>query len=453
MYQFVSPSLETELLSHIVHNQAFLEKCIECLSVDKFGSKVLNMIYYEIIEFYKKWGKIPDKNSIRQTFRDTLQEEDYLNIKEFIIKIWDATYPSIPEAVLSEVIGKHKARKLAIAVQRIGELLKEGKTNECDALLANYQAIISGISSEDHFKETEITESLDGVLAEIRNDRDHPKEFKGCPTFIIGIDSVIKGLLPSELGLVLGKTGGYKSTMLINFAANAFISGRKVLFFTIESSPRQYMLNIYSLLFGIDAEKLHELNFNDKELELIKRKMKNIAELHGGKIIFIDAPQGLTCQILQLKIKEAKRKYGHIDICIIDYLGIMELKGTTDYYDWKTISTLSRLVKMIARAENIAIWSAAQQIGDKKNIKEDNEEHSVSDIAFAKSISHNCDLIIKAVDSDQERLMHQLRLYFLKIRRKGKPISPVIFETKMEWMRIDNPSTTKLMENLYKEKK
>jgi len=87
MYQFISPTLETELLSHIVHNKTFLEKCIEILSVDKIGSKVLKMIYFEVTEYYKKWNKTPDKNHIKQKFRDTLVEEDYENVREFINKI------------------------------------------------------------------------------------------------------------------------------------------------------------------------------------------------------------------------------------------------------------------------------------------------------------------------------------------------------------------------------
>lgn len=449
MYQFISPNLETELLSHIIHDQAFLEKCIENLPVDKFGSKVLKMIYFEVVEFYKQWGKIPDKGSIRQKFRDTLTEDDYLNVKEFIAKIWDVTYPSIPAAVLADVTGKHKARKLAIAVKKIGDLLKEGRTAECDGLLANYQEITSGLSFGENFKETEVTESVDGILADIKSDRDHPKEFKGVPTGIVGIDSVIKGVLPEEFLLIVGKTGGYKSTLMINMAAHAFVTGKNVLFFVIESPPKQYMLNIYALLCGIDAEKLHELNFNDEELGYIERKMKLMSKIHGGKLIFIDAPQGLTPTILQNKIREAKRKH-RIDVVFIDYIGIMQLDGaaTVDYYDWKPLAVLSRLTKAIARAEKIPIVSAAQQIGDRKGAAKEEENHDSGDIAFAKAVAHNCDIIVKIVQDQQERLMAQARLYFLKIRRKKKPESPSIFETKMDFMRLDNPSTLKLLSSL-----
>lgn len=449
MYQFVSPTLETELLSHIVHSQSFLERCVEVLPYDRLGSKVLKHVYYEVIEFYKKWGKLPDKTSIRQKFKDTLPDEEYQNVKQFLNNIWDTTYPSVPEATLTEVLGKYKARKLAIAVKKIGDLLREGRTAECDGLLANYNEITSGLGSSENFKLSEVSESVDGVLAEIKEDRDNPKEFKGVPTGIAGIDGVIKGLLPEEFGLVVGKTGGYKSTLMINMAAHAFISGRNVLFFVIESPPKQYMLNIYSLLCGVNAEKLHELSFDDRELDIIEKKMKLMSKISGGKLIFVDAPQGLTPTVLQNKIREAKRKH-KIDIAFVDYMGIMELEGASriDYYDWKPIATLSRLIKAICRAEHIPLWSAAQQIGDKKGAKEEKEEHDSGDIAFAKAVSHNCDVIVKVVQDQQEALMGQMRMYFLKIRRKKKPDSPSIFEAKMEFMRMDNPSTMKLLESL-----
>lgn len=450
MYQFISPVLETELLSHIIHSQAFLEKCLEVMPVDKFGSKVLKLIYFEVMEFYKQWAKIPDKNSILQKFRDTLNEEDYNNILEFVKKIWDISYPSIPEAVLKDALEKHKARKLAIAVKKIGELLKEGRTAECDGLLANYQEITAGNVDNNYFKESDTVNSIDSVLKEIKEDRDHPKEFKGVPTGIIGIDGVIKGILPEEFFLIVGKTGGFKTTLMLNIAAHAFISGKTILFFVVESPPKHYMLNIYSILCGIDAEKLFELTFDDRELETIERKMKLMSKIHGGKLIFIDAPQGLTPTILHNKIREIKRR-NKIDIVFIDYMGIMQLDGssTVDWYDWRPIATLSRLIKAIARAEHLPIVSAAQQIGDKKgSAKEEREEHDSGDIAFAKAISHNCDIIVKIVMDQQEALMNQMRLYFLKIRRKKKPQGPSIFESKLEYMRLDNPSTVKLLEGL-----
>ncbi|MFA5153309.1 MAG: hypothetical protein WC554_12165, partial [Clostridia bacterium] len=183
------------------------------MPVDRLGSRLLKSIYYEILEFYNKWDKIPDKNIIRQKFKDTLSEEEYENVKQFLERIWEKKYDSVPEAVFAEVINKYKARKLAISVEKIGKLLKEGKSSECDAILANYNNIISNISFEENFKEVDIGSSLENTIQEIKKDRDNPKEFKGVPTGIVGIDGIIKGLLPGEMGLIVGKTGGYKSTI------------------------------------------------------------------------------------------------------------------------------------------------------------------------------------------------------------------------------------------------
>lgn len=449
MYQFISPTLETELLSHIVHNQSFLEKCIECLPVDRLGSKVLKSIYFEIWDYYALWGKVPDKNSIEQKFRDSSSEEDFNNIKEFTKKIWDVKYLSIPDAVLKDALAKYKARKLAIAVQKIGNLLKEGRTNECDALLANYTEITSGVNNEGNFKETEIGESLNSVLTELRNERDNPKQFRGIPTKFIGIDAIIKGVLPGELALIVGKTGTYKSTFLTNISVNAFLSGKVVVMFVIESSPKQYLLNIYSYISGINSEKLHETNFTDEEFNEIEKKVNKYAKKCGGKLIFIDAPQGLNTRTLQSQIRKLKKKYKKLDMIVVDYMGIMEnTDSKISFYDWKNLATISKDIKAIARAEDLPVWSAVQEISKKSIGKEENVDDSTDDIAFARAITHNVDICIKVRQDSQQRLMNSACLNFLKIRRAGKPESPIIIETKLSCHRLDNVSTMKVLNSV-----
>lgn len=449
-YEFISPSLEVELLSYCVKRPEDLENIIVKININDFGSDINRTLYFEIIEHYKSFNSIPGKAELLQKIQDKFKEKEIG--KQLVEKIYSINSDSSLNSLISLLKEKRKAREAAEVVRKISNLINDGKITDIDSTLNKF---LEKSYDNSLFNELDFSKDTDILLQKVFSERNNPTKFNGCPTGFQGIDQYIKAIKEEELMLVIAGTGVGKSTFMINVAANAFLMGKKVAFFVIESAPEQYAYNIQSYIAGVEAKKLQESSASDEELLLVNKIMKKANEL-GGKIIFVDAPQNLTPSNLQMKIRELKRKYGVIDLVVVDYMQIAEDENGkgADPYDWKRLTNISKQYKSIARAEKIPLLTAAQKVktDNKNNAKQQSESHNVSNIAYGKGIADNCDIVLELDMNEQDRMMNTIKMYLIKSRRTsigdGTPIKAIC---NYSVQTIDINSTAKIKaETIYK---
>lgn len=441
-FQFVSPALEFELINLSLRNTENMEKSLMKLNIKDFGSDISKTFFYEISEHYKKFNTIIGKTELEQKIKDSFENKEIA--LEWLNKIYNQSVDSSLDSLIVTIKQKKKARDFAEALRKMSTLTSEGKVDECNAFLHKFLEETSDI---DSFQELALAKNTTHLLQQLIEERNNPTKFSGVSTGFLGIDAVIKGIKKQELMLWVGKTGGYKSTTMINCAANAQLMGKKVAFFVIESSPKQYAYNLQSYFSGVPSEHLQTATATDEEIALVYNTMEKVNKL-GGEIYFIDAPQNLTPTNLQMEIRKLKRKYGIIDLVIVDYLQIMQDESgkKIDPYDWKGIATISKQLKAVARAEDVPIMTAAQKVKQKiqPNAKQ-TETHGVEDIAYAKGIADNCDICIEISQTEEDKVLNVAKFFFLKTRRSGSVKNEGIpFITDMSCQILDSASTSKL---------
>lgn len=448
-YEFISPSLETELLSYCVRDASFLEEIIVKIKLNDFGSDITKSLYYEIIEHYKKFGAIPGKAELLQKINDKFKDKEIG--AQFVEKIYTLQTSSSLSSLIATLKEKKKARSTSELIHKLANLVNEGKIDQIDSITGKF---LENSYDSTLFSELSFSKNTDLLLQKVFIERENPTQFNGCPTGFLGIDQYIKAIKEEELMLVIAGTGVGKSTFMLNVAANAFLMGKRVLFFVIESAPEQYSYNMQSYISGIEAKKLQESRATDEELLRVKKTMEK-ASKNGGEVIFIDAPQDLTPTNLQMKIREAKRKYGIIDLVVVDYMQIAEDENGkgVDPYDWKRLTNISKQYKSIARAERVPLLTAAQKVkqDNKNQSKKTPEAHNVSNIAYGKGIADNCDIVLELDMTEQDKLMNTIRMYLLKSRRTGTNETPIKVICNYALQTIDTTSTAKIKaETIYK---
>lgn len=441
-YEFVSPSLETELLSYCVRSQECLEEIIVKINLGDFGSDITKSLYYEITEHYKKFATIPSKSELLQKIKDRFSNKEIAT--QFVEKIYSLETGSSINSLVATLKEKAKARATSELIHKLANLVNEGKIDQIDTTANQF---LEKSYDSTLFSELRLSQETDQLLQKVFLERENPSKFNGCPTGFEGIDSYIKAIKEEELMLVIAGTGVGKSTFMLNVAANAFLQGKRVAFFVIESAPEQYSYNMQSYISGVEAKKLQESRATDEELLKVKEIMEK-ASKNGGEVLFIDAPQNLTPTNLQMKIRELKRKYGIIDLVVVDYMQIAEDetgKGV-DPYDWKRLTNISKQYKAIARAEKIPLLTAAQKVklDNKTQGKKTPETHNVSNIAYGKGIADNCDIVLELDMTEQDKLMNTIRMYLLKSRRTGTNESPIKVVCNYALQTIDTASTAKI---------
>jgi replicative DNA helicase len=232
---------------------------------------------------------------------------------------------------------------------------------------------------------------------------------KGISTGLSKLDELLmhKGFGRKELTLFMGGAKAGKSTALINFAKNASLVGKNVLYVTLELGA------------DIIAKRL-DASISEN---LIKELTKNIHDT-DSKIKALRARSGLlkvhefpsskfTPNSMQALIDRYKAKGVIFDLVVCDYLDIMAPNYRTpdSVENSKSIYTDMRAIALV---EGFAMLSATQT----------NREGFKSTVAKAEHVAEDfnririADLVISINITDEERSKNEARLYFAASRNQ-----------------------------------
>jgi len=365
---------------------------------DKFGKKIT---VNELLAYLDKEDmKVEDKENYytlaKSLFVDTSPDQDFAFCKEEVLKLW-------------------RARSLMNSIKNAGEMIDKGDLINGERALRNTLDEPLFVGS-DVLQEYELSASVDRVVSAIHDMKDHPEKYIYIPTGIAPLDDHLKGLAPAEVGLIVGKTAGFKSTALYNFAIESYMAGHDTMLITIEMSGFQILRRLYGRIANVEVISLDEASASKAEIERMREAVKHYGARRKNKLFVLDIPTGCTVDLLKAKIREYRRRC-NLELVVVDYMQIMETRlGELDFYDWKALAIISKKLKETARQFNIAIWTAAQQIS---GLKQKKSEDSTDDIAFSKAVAQNVDVLIKISQTEEQRTAKEADLKVLKIRRKG----------------------------------
>lgn len=420
--KYVNVSFEKDFLRHILKSTDKLISLHGNFPSLAFSSSELRKVYETIVEFFERYGTPPTKKELTsQVDKLESKSEDEKETRSVLVSSLFQEQPPEQSFVFlkDELLKLLKGRTYLNTLNETGRLLEKGDLLESEKALTRLveEPIFQ---SEEVVGELEFIGDSDKIIEEIKAQMQSPDKIKGIPTAVAEFDKFAHGMFPGELGIVLGRAGGFKSMWLGNTAIEAYLANYNVLFFTLEMPGRQLMKRLYGRIANIPVVDLEEAKLSEKNEEKLRNAIKRLNTEDGSKLFIVDVPDSCTPEVILRKIKEYQRKY-KVDLVVIDYMQIMELKGVKhiDMFDWKVQATLSRQLKKIARATNTAIWSACQTISGGTASGEEND-HSDDDIAFSKAIKQNADILLKLVQSKDDLLIGTLWMHTLKIRRKWK---------------------------------
>ena len=255
--KFDSKSLERLIIAYSIQNKSFFLKIGKHLRTSSAKKKsyfndaklqtILNMICF----FNDKYDKFPVYDELK-VFIERLSEED--DVKIFILRLaeelYNTDFSEVDTGFLKdETISFIKSARVieAMAFSQID--LEKGEFSSIaermkDAVNINFDNDL-GLSVRD-FK---------GGLEELREAEDDSKTISlGWPS----TDDVFGRLRPGELFVFAGVPGIGKTIWLGSVAMNNFMDGKKVVVFTLETSPKRLLMRYYQSLFN--RNKTHILN-------------------------------------------------------------------------------------------------------------------------------------------------------------------------------------------------
>ena len=217
------------------------------------------------------------------------------------------------------------------------------------------------------------------------------------------LENATGGLHKGDLWYVAGRLGQGKSWTLGSFARTLVLTGKRVLFVSLEMSERQVQQRLHvmignSLGFNIRHSQIRNRTISASEYRDL---MHEIRVKVPGKISVLDFSRG---PVTPAKIQSMIKDY---DVAIIDYAGLLSSSmGSRAIEDWRAMAAISNQLKEVAVCTDIPIIAAAQinREGDTSGWK----PPKVKNLSQSDALGQDGDVVLTQKQFGRESMVYSI---------------------------------------------
>jgi len=385
-------SFQTKLIKIFLEDDEFFQQIEDILISGYFDNIQHKLLYTHIKNYIKQYNVTPNYETLKSLIsykEQNLQQEQLLELVDIIcnFKLTDKQY--IKDISL-DFCRKQSLKK---------GLIKAAKAWEMEDY-DNISVIIS-----DSLKMGQPKNSGHNYLDELQKrlvveKREPVSSMEGLDTIIGG------GLSGGELGILLAPTGGGKSMGLVKFASNAMLSGKKVIYYSLEMKEEKIGHRFDAALNNIPLKYVTEYSEKIKETSLFLKSK-------GAELFIKEFPTG-TASVNTLKshLTSLERDFGiKPDIVFIDYADIM--KSTSEYSERRyNLTSIYESIRAMAMEMNIPIWTATQANREAIN----SPKFDLKVISESLGKAQTADVILGIGRTEEDKADNKAKMMILKNR-------------------------------------
>ncbi len=214
---------------------------------------------------------------------------------------------------------------------------------------------------------------------------ENAEEFKGIPLGFSKLDEITSGLNKSDLIIIGARPAMGKTSFALNIARNVAMTGKKVVFFSLEMSNEQLASRVLSTEARVDSNKFRSGEISSEEWVRLAEATDRLSKCN----LYFDDTASITVPEIKSKIRRAR----DVDCIIIDYLGLMESAKKKENRV-QEITDITRGLKMLAKDLRIPVVCCCQlSRGPEKNTGKSNRP-ALSDLRDSGSIEQDADIVM-----------------------------------------------------------
>lgn len=306
---------------------------------------------------------------------------------DYLYSLLDSV-PSIAniEVYLNILHEKSLERKLLEVVNKIGADILKGDDHINDLIVKSEKQIMDVINGQrvSDFKRIDLL--TDSVIEIIEENKNKEGNLVGLDTGYPDLNNLTSGFKKNELIILAARPSIGKSTLALNFAANACKNKKHVALFSLEMGHDQLIMRLLSTYSGLPLNKIVSGKINDEEMRLLMQARTTINKFP----LYID--QSSTTNLRDIKAKCLKlKKEGHLDFIIIDYLQLLS-SGENLKNRVEEVSKISRGLKEMARTFEIPVLALSQL---SRGLEQREDKRPVlADLRESGSIEQDADIVM-----------------------------------------------------------
>lgn len=425
---------QENLVQLILDDRAFCDQISEVLDTNFLELKFLRVFVEKILDYRKKYGTHPTRDTLTTILRTDLDKENELiqkQVREFYARLQSNDFSIEGAEHIKDVsLDFCKKQKLKEAMIKSVGLMQNSSYDE-----------ISKIINDALKLGTDNNHGYDFIL-------DFEKRFQIMARNPIStgwdlIDNITKGGLGrGELGVVVAPTGAGKSMALVHLGAVALQAGLNVVHYTLELQDKVVATRYDSCITGIQMKEILE------QKEQVWDEVKNIQ----GKLIVKEYPtKSATTNTIKHHLEKLKRKDFRIDMVIVDYGDL--IKPISALKEKRIeLEGIYEELRGIAQTFGCSLWTASQTNRSGLNA----EVITMESISEAFNKCFVADLIFTVSRTVKDKNTNEGRIFVAK-NRNGPDglIFPIFMDTsnvKIKVLQQSTESVAEIMDRSLKEK-
>ena len=358
----LDPSIEDRFIKALLSYEKMALLVQDVFEPENFSTQLKHKLYSTIAWHYKEYASIPEESILLIEIKELHGQQNVILAKRYLDKLEDIP---VPEWVwiISKLDVWTKTIKLHKVLFEAADKLKKGDYTAAEEQILTtirHSGLVSSAVKND----------IDLTLSEIQEIVDDDNAFC-CPTRIYALDQVIQGLYRKELLIILAPLNVGKSYAIIHLCVSALISGKDVLYLTLEMSKVRVQQRIIQNVSGTVRQKnadeftrqveIWADDWETKEiihvpsLLNVKTVAKHMNTLNrfGGKLSLKEYSSGdCTVADIEREIVLHDTLFGKLpDIILID--GLLDIKNTGTNSDRQRQVGLADITKDLRRFANI----------------------------------------------------------------------------------------------------
>ncbi|HLZ36607.1 MAG TPA: replicative DNA helicase [Mycobacteriales bacterium] len=219
-------------------------------------------------------------------------------------------------------------------------------------------------------------ELVHGFLDDLEAVMDSPTDLLGLPTGLGDLDRLLLGLHPSTLNILAARPAMGKTALALGIAAHvAGVSGKPVLFFSLEMSQRELTQRLVAAKARVDGQRLRTGRLSGAELTAVYAATDAIARWP----LVVDHHPYATVMEMRAKARRLRARQKDLGLIVVDYLQLMHTAAKAERRDLE-LAEISRGLKLLARDLDVPVLALSQltrnveQRGDKRPVLADLRE-------------------------------------------------------------------------------
>jgi len=416
-------NIEKTLLSFCLKNKdGFLKTKLSNINPSHFIAKSCINIYNIVSLFFSQYKRLPVKDElIAFTNNIDLSKTEKKDISLLLEEIYSIDIEGIDiDFLIDDFLAKNLKYKYESALQEAMILTQKGFTKKS---IDEIQSKLFHLSQ--YQKDAGKIIKLKDKAEEYKKTYGAYDEGYGITSGYMEIDEITNGWKPGDLICILSGTGEGKSTCLMNFAYNAYLNGKNILYIQLETDEKLLSNRIISKATKIPSTDIRMAKLDESQKEKLIEEVNNW-ETNKNNFYICDFNYNCTPEMIEAKVHELQT-YHSIDLVVVDYLGIVSLpkeEKSTNMYLNKSL--IAEKLKAMARKYELPFLTAQQVTRNATASKK--EKYGLFDISMSFYITHHCDIVmsLKILNSDELEFVSEVEtLISFEKNRQGKKDSVV----------------------------